>query len=276
MSGWQLRLRQAPTLRLDLRRVSPAALANADALRVPVWHGNEPSLLGDWFDVSAVPADRPFLRIEGDLHRCDRLGLGMDRGRLEVEGSVGDWFAAGLAGGEVLLCGNAGQLAGCAMRAGLLTVQGDLGDNALGALPGAMDGVSGGTIVVHGSVGARCADRMRRGTLLIAGDAGDFLASRLVAGTIALAGGCGAHAGYAQRRGSLVFAGAQPQPPASFVPVQADVRVAWQLLAREIERIAHANGIADAFAGLAHRAPRRAVGDLAVDGRGEWWLAAAA
>ncbi|MGA0612013.1 formylmethanofuran dehydrogenase subunit C [Caldimonas sp. KR1-144] len=273
MSGWHLRLRQAPTQRLDLRRVSPAALANVDALRVPVWHGNEPSLLGDWFDVAAVPSETPFLRIEGDLHRCDRLAQGMDGGRLEVEGSVGDWFAAGLSGGEILLCGNAGLLAGCAMRGGLLAVQGDLGDHALGALPGEMDGVRGGTIVVHGSVGARCADRMRRGTLLIAGDAGDFLASRLVAGTIALAGGCGAHPGYAQRRGSLVFASARPELPATFVPVQSDVRVAWQLLAREIERLAHANGVADAFAELSRRTPQRAVGDLGVDGRGEWWLA---
>lgn len=275
MTCWHLRLRQAPTLRLDLRRVTPVALMNADALRVPVWHGNEPSLLGDWFDLKPTASDLPVLRVEGDLHRCDRLGQGMDAGRLEVEGSVGDWFVAGLAGGEVLLCGNAGLLAGCAMRGGLLTVQGDVGDHAFGALPGDMDGLRGGTVVVHGSVGARCADRMRRGTLLIGGDAGDFLASRLVAGTIALAGACGAHPGYAQRRGSLVFASARPEPPATFVPVEADVRVAWQLLARDIERVAHANGIADAYANLARRAPRRVVGDLAVDGRGEWWLASA-
>lgn len=275
MNGWELRLRQSPALRLDLRRVSPLALSQADAARVPVWHGNEPSLLGDWFDLAPIDGDQPLLRVAGDLHRCDRLGQGMDAGRLEVEGSVGDWFAAGLTGGEVHLCGNAGMLAGCAMRGGLLAVQGDLGDHALGALPGEMDGLRGGTVVVHGSVGARCADRMRRGTVLIAGDAGDFLASRLVAGTIAVAGRCGAHAGYAQRRGSLVFAGAAPEPPATFVPVEADVRVAWQLLSRDIERVAHLHGLADAFATVSHRVPRRVVGDLAVDGRGEWWLAAA-
>ncbi|RZU02705.1 formylmethanofuran dehydrogenase subunit C [Rivibacter subsaxonicus] len=275
MSGWQLTLKQTPTLRLDLRRVAPLALAALDAAGVAaieLWHGNERGALGDWFDIAAIDTDGELL-VRGDLSRCDRIGQGMAGGRLEVEGSVGDWFAAGLAGGEVHLCGNAGRLAACAMQGGELSVQGDLGDHGCGALPGDMDGLRGGTVVVHGSVGARFGDRMRRGTVLIGGDAGDFLASRMVAGTIALAGRCGAHPGYLQRRGSLVFAGAQPEAPASFVPAHGEATVAGQLLAREIARLAHHHGLDEAFATLAARRSTRLRGDLAVDGRGEWWLA---
>ena len=275
MSGWQLTLKQQPALRLDLRRVVPLPLAALDAAgvaAVEVWHGNERTLLADWFAIEALDADDELL-VRGDLSRCDRLGQAMAGGRLEVEGSVGDWFAAGLSGGAVHLCGNAGRVAACAMRGGELTVQGDLGDFGCGALPGDADGLRGGTVVVHGSVGERFADRMRRGTVLIGGDAGEFLASRMVAGTIALAGHCGAHPGYLQRRGSLVFAGAAPTPTATFVPVPGDAAVAWQLLSREIARLADRHGLADSFAALPSRRPLRLLGDLAADGRGEWWLA---
>jgi formylmethanofuran dehydrogenase subunit C len=275
MSGWRLTLKEVPTLRLDLRRVTPLALAALDAVgvsNVDVWHGNERCALGDWFAIDAIDTDGELL-VRGDLSRCDRFGQAMAGGRLEVEGSVGDWFAAGLAGGEVHLCGNAGRLAACAMRGGELTVQGDVGDHGCGALPGDMDGLRGGTVIVHGNVGTRFGDRMRRGTVLIGGEAGDFLASRMVAGTIALAGRCGAHAGYLQRRGSLIFAGDSPAPPATFVPVHGDAAVAWQLLSREIARLAQHHGLAEALVALPSQRPTRWLGDLAADGRGEWWLA---
>jgi formylmethanofuran dehydrogenase subunit C len=278
MSGWHLTLKRAPTLRLDLRRVSPLALAALDAAGVAgvdVWHGNERCALADWFEIEAIDTDGELL-VAGDLSRCDRLGQAMAGGRLEVEGSVGDWFAAGLSGGAVHLCGNAGRMAACAMRGGELGVQGDVGDFGCGALPGDLDGLRGGTVIVHGSVGARFADRMRRGTVLIGGDAGDFLASRMVAGTIALAGRCGLHPGYMQRRGSLVLAGPAPATPASLVPARGEAAVAWQLLAREIARLAHHHGLDEAFAALPARRPARLLGDLAVDGRGEWWLAGTA
>jgi formylmethanofuran dehydrogenase subunit C len=152
------------------------------------------------------------------------------------------------------------------MSGGWLEVRGSVGDFAGGPLPGGMEGMSGGTLLVHGSAGARLADRMRRGTVVVHGDAGDFLGSRLVAGTIALGGSCGAHAGWAMRRGSIVFAGAAPLPPATFVPVQADAQVIWQLLARDLARFG------GPFADLPRRGFARWAGDLAVLGRGEWFL----
>jgi formylmethanofuran dehydrogenase subunit C len=262
-------LRRTPPLRVDARALSPAALCamgRDEVLRLLLPHGRDQVALAEWFDVSSQTDNgaQPALRIEGDLSRLDALGAGMAAGRLELHGPVGDAVGLGMAGGELVVHGSARDLVGCAMSGGMLEVMQDVGDFAAGALPGDMEGMTGGTLIVHGRAGDRLADRMRRGTVVVHGDAGDFLASRLVAGTIALGGRCGAHAGWGMRRGSIVFAGEAPRPGPTFVPVQSDAAVFWQLLARDLAR----------FGGRCEELPRRRIerwaGDLAVQGHGEW------
>lgn len=264
-----LALRVPPSLRIDVRALLPvplAAMTREEVLRLPLLHGRERLAVGEFFDVVSESGDAalPRLRFEGDLSRFDALGAGMAAGSIEVAGPVGDSAGMAMAVGELRIHGAAGDLAGCAMSGGMLEVFGNVGDFAAGALPGEMDGMKGGTLVVHGRAGARLADRMRRGTVVVHGDAGDFLASRLVAGTIAVGGRCGLHPGYAMRRGTLVFAGEAPPPPQTFVPVFSDARVIWQLLARDLA------GFGGRFDGLPARATERWVGDLAVQGQGEW------
>lgn len=268
-AAFHLRLRNAPALRVDLAGLTPLAIAGTSAselARRSVPHGGEALALGDLFDITALPGDAAVLRFEGDLARCDGIGRAMEGGSIVVEGHAGDYLGAQMRGGEILVAGNAGLLAACAMAGGRIDVAGDAGDFAAATLPGDMDGMRGGELVIRGNVGARCGDRMRRGTVAVFGSTGDFLAARMVAGTIAVAGAAGAHCGYGMRRGSLVFAGPAPQVPPTFAATHHDIRVFWALLARHLAR--HGGP----FATLAARAPRRIVGDLAVDGRGEWLL----
>ncbi|MFP5401175.1 MAG: formylmethanofuran dehydrogenase subunit C [Gammaproteobacteria bacterium] len=286
--GWNLRLKAQPDFRVDFGSVQPTALAGMTAdevARLQVRHGNGMLALGELFDIAALrggaevgagtssaadsTADgsaepRPELFLEGDLSRFDAIGQGLDGGVLRIAGAVGDRLGLSMRAGAIHVQGAAGQLAGCEMAGGLIEVAGDVGDFAAGALPGSMDGMRGGTLVIRGKAGARCADRMRRGTVLIHGDAGDFLASRMVAGTVALAGRAGAHCGYGMRRGTLVFAGPAPAVPPTFVATHQDIVVFWTLLRRSL---AYHGG---PFAALPARAPRRLVGDLAADGKGEW------
>ena len=264
MSGWRLDLRVVPALRVDLRGITPAALAvltPAEVERLPVGHGNTLQPLGEFFRVA--PADDGQLVLAGDLSRFDRIGWQMDGGQLLVDGGAGHYTGGGMRGGEMQVRGDAGLLAACEMAGGLLQVDGDVDDFAAAPLPGSMDGMRGGTLIVRGRAGARFGDRMRRGTAVVFGDAGDFLASRLVAGTIALGGRAGAHVGYGMRRGSLVFAGPAPDVPPTFVPAIADAAVFWQLLARDLAR--H-GGV---FAALPGRRIGRHLGDLASGGKGE-------
>ena len=264
MSGFTLRLKQQPALRVDLRGVTPGVLARlsiAEVERMPVGHGNRLVPLAEFFHVAA--RDDAALVFAADLARFDRVGWQMDGGRLIVEGAVGDYAGACMTSGEIAVHGDAGELAACEMAGGSLTIDGKAGDFAASTLPGSMDGMRGGTLVVKGNAGARFGDRMRRGTAVVHGDAGDFLASRMVAGTIALGGRAGAHAGWGMRRGSVVFAGPAPELSPTFVPAIAEAPVFWQLLSRNLAR--H-GGV---FADLPARRIERWLGDLAADGKGE-------
>lgn len=264
MSGFTLTLKTAPVLRLDLRGVTPTALATMAAAvvsKLPVGHGNALVPLGEFFAVA--PRSDDTLVLQGDLSRCDFIGWQMDGGTLVAEGSVGDCAGGAMKAGTLTVKGHAADLAACEMAGGTLTIEGHVGDFAASTLPGSMDGMRGGTLVVRGNAGVRFADRMRRGTALIFGDAGDFLASRLVAGTIALAGRAGAHVGYGMRRGSIVFAGPAPVASATFVPAVAGAPVFWQLLSRDLAR--HGG----AFGSLASRGFDRHLGDVAAGGKGE-------
>lgn len=264
MSGWRLALKSVPTLRVDLRSVSPAAFAELDAAAVgrhTVHHGNEAVALGDLFTITPGPEDE--LRLEGDLSRFDRIGWQLAGGTIRVEGATGDYLGAGMSGGEIVASGHAGLLAACEMSGGRLEIGGDAGDFAASALPGSMDGMRGGTLIVRGNAGQRFGDRMRRGTALVLGDADDFVASRLVAGTIAVGGQLGAHPGYGMRRGTLLALGPAPVLPPTFVANPVDIGVFWQLVARDLAR--HGG----AFATLPKRRPSRYLGDLAAGGKGE-------
>ncbi|HSV71135.1 MAG TPA: formylmethanofuran dehydrogenase subunit C [Methylibium sp.] len=264
MSGWKLTLKQVPALRVDLRSLSPAALAElsaADVARLGVWHGNEAITLGDLFTI-APHADGE-LRLEGELSRFDRIGWQLAGGTVRVDGPAGDYLGAGMSAGEVVASGSAGLLAACEMSGGRLEIGGHAGDYAASALPGSMDGMRGGTLIVRGNAGARFGDRMRRGTAVIHGNAGDFVASRMVAGTVAVAGTVGAHPAYGMRRGTLLAVGTAPAVPPTFVGNNVDIGVFWQLLSRDLAR--HGG----AFAGLPKRRPARFLGDLAAGGKGE-------
>lgn len=270
MSGWRLQLRQAPALRVDLRGITPVALAGlglAQIEQLPVGHGNTRLPLGEFFSVAADSGEA--LVIEGDLARFDRVGWQMAGGQLRVEGNVGHYAGGCMSAGEMRVNGHAGALAACEMAGGTLTIGGNTGDFAASTLPGSIDGMRGGTLVVNGNAGDRLADRMRRGTVLVFGNVGDFLASRLVAGTIAVGGTAGAQAGYGMRRGSLVFA-AGPDAVAlspTFLPAGAEAEVFWQLLARDLAR--HGGP----FGSLQHRRIERHLGDRGTGGKGELIIA---
>jgi formylmethanofuran dehydrogenase subunit C len=276
MNGIRLILRDAPRLRLDLRGVLPealAALSLAQIARLPLAHGRDFCVMADWFDIVTFDAAEPTLQLIGDLGRVDHIGWQMNAGRIEIDSTAGDGVGGAMRGGVIRVQGDAGAQAGCEMQGGELHITGHVGDYAASTLPGSMDGMRGGLLLVHGNAGARFADRMRRGTAIVLGDAGDGFASRLVAGTVVLGGRCGAHPAYGMRRGSLVLASPEAaaafEVPPTFVPAQAEAAVFWQLLARDLARLAAAHAPASPLTDLPRRAISRHLGDLAVDGKGE-------
>ncbi|MGY0193712.1 formylmethanofuran dehydrogenase subunit C [Leptothrix sp. BB-4] len=299
MNGHRLTLRSEASslaLRLDLRGVLPdvlASLSSDEIGRLPIGCGRHLQPLADHFDIEPFDAPVPTLHLHGDraaLARVDHIGEGLAGGVLDVFGDAGDHVGSGMTGGELRVRGNARDLVGCELAGGRLRVDGDVGAACGSARPGHLDGMRGGLLLVGGSAGERLADRMRRGTQIVAGDVGEHAASRLVAGTLVIGGALrGRHAGWGQRRGTVVWLdAAQAQrwrdaPPPGHVIAQADAPVAWALIARDLRRIG-AEAVVDAdpvWTPLAARLaalpamppPQRLLGDIGVDGLGEWLLA---
>lgn len=267
--GWTLELRRPPSLRLDLRGITPNALEGLDAAaieRLPLGEGNRFVPLAEYLRVT--PGEAGVLRLVGEFTRVDRIGWAMDGGRLIVEGPAGHHVGTLMRAGELTVRGNVGHQPGCEMSGGTLVIDGNAGDFVASTLPGSMDGMRGGTLLVHGQVGARCGDRMRRGSLVVFGNAGEFLGSRLVAGTIALGGAAGPHAGHGMRRGSIVFAGDEPVLGPTFVAAVVEPLVFWQLLSRDLAQ--HGGP----FASLPQRRIARHLGDVGAGGKGELILPA--
>lgn len=163
-----------------------ADLSERDIADIPVWIGRTRAHLGDFFSVRGERSTS--VRIEGSTSAVNGLG-------------------AGMAGGELIVEGDAGDDAGTAMSGGLLRIDGSAGARLGSALPGAAKGMSGGEIIVGGSAGAEAGARLRRGLIVVAGDLGVQAGRSMIAGSIVVLGSCGEQAGLGSKRGSLVACG---------------------------------------------------------------------
>jgi formylmethanofuran dehydrogenase subunit C len=202
-----LTLRKTLSQRLDLSPLTPdrlLSLGKQPISNVELECGNRRVPLGDLFDVT--PGDPMHLHFVGDLDRCDRIGAGMTRGTITVDGNAGAYVGHGMVDGAIRVLANAGPCAATEMQGGIVEIGGDAGDFLGGALPGNMRGMSEGLVVVHGNAGDRAGDRMRRGTIIVEGSIGAYAASRMIAGTvIALGTSVGPCPGFAMKRGSLIL-----------------------------------------------------------------------
>lgn len=200
-----------PAQRLDLSPLLPHRIAGktvAEIAAIDIATTREKVTVGDVFTVRAGDAEE--IRFEGGSDRFDRIGHGLQNGRIVVDGDAGMEAGRLMTGGELHIAGSVGPYAGSCMTGGRLEITGDAGDFLAGPREGEMQGMSGGVLVVRGSAGSRPGDRLRRGTIIIEGDTGDCPGSRMIAGTLVVLGRCGAYPGYLMKRGTIALA----KPPA--------------------------------------------------------------
>lgn len=193
---------------IDLEGVTPdrlAALGERDIAALPIWVGGRQAPFGDLFDIRGGRSDR--VRLEGSLTHVDGIAAGMAGGEMLVDGDAGRRVGAGMTGGWVDVRGNAGDEAGLAMGGGALRITGHAGHRCGAAAAGASRGMTGGELVINGSAGDEVAARARRGLVVVGGDAGEQAARAIVAGTLVVVGRTGAHAGRGSKRGSIVAIG---------------------------------------------------------------------
>ena len=164
----------------------------------------------DWFELTGSAKDDHCLKVDANNIRIDDFGnsLSLERNspkRIVVDGSLGNYVANGMTGGEIVVEGNVGDYAARGMRGGKLIVKGSAGDYLATPLPCKKHGMNGGEIMIHGHAGDHTAFRMRRGLIYIGGNTGDRLACNMLAGTILVGGRVGRDIALGNKRGSLVF-----------------------------------------------------------------------
>src|SRR3989304_982692 len=101
------------TVPLEADPITPDLLqlkVRAEIERLPLYHGNEQLLLGDFFSVKGERSNQ--IRLRGDLSQVKNIGVGMQTGRIVIESSIGMHVGARMAGGEIQVHGNAGDWAG--------------------------------------------------------------------------------------------------------------------------------------------------------------------
>jgi formylmethanofuran dehydrogenase subunit C len=209
-----LTLRAPPAAPLDADVVAPDRLATLGAREIaalPLWIGARTVPLGDLFDVAGERSAS--VRVVGDLRRVHGIGTGMAGGTLVIDGDAGRGVATGVRGGAVEVTGSVGDDAGVGMSGGALHVHGDAGARLGGALPGAAKGMMGGEIVVAGSAGAEAMARARRGLVVVGGDVGERAGRAMIAGTLVVLGRTAERPGRQSKRGSIVAVGEIPVPP---------------------------------------------------------------
>jgi formylmethanofuran dehydrogenase subunit C len=187
-----------------------AGLSEREIAETPVWLGSRQAALGDFFHVRGERSAR--VRVEGALENVDGLAAGTAGGEILIDGNAGRRVAAGMTAGWVEVRGSVRDDAGMGMGGGVLKVNGDAGPRLGAAVPGAAKGMTGGEIVVGGSAGAEAAARVRRGLVVVVGDVGEFAARGMVAGTLVVFSRTGLEPGRGSKRGSIVAIGGIPVP----------------------------------------------------------------
>jgi formylmethanofuran dehydrogenase subunit C len=200
-----LTLTSAPAVPLEAEVLSPErfeGMSAAQAAAVPVLYGNRQAQLGDFFGIEGSSDEE--LRLVGNCVRVKRIGAGMTRGRIVIEGDVGMHLGVGMSGGTIIVKGNASDSVGEEMLGGLIVVMGNCGHLVGSAIRGGRVGVRGGEIIVHGNVGNETGSGMRRGLIAVGGNAGDFTGVNMLAGTVVVLGQLGWRSGAGMKRGSIV------------------------------------------------------------------------
>ncbi len=193
-----------PDDRLDLAALVPAKLAGLSSHEIAalvVGTDRHAAILGDCATITGD--DVTDIRILGGSDRLDRIGSGLAGGSILIEGNAGRLTGAGMSSGRITVSGSVGPLAGSAMTGGRIEIGGDADERLGGAADGAMAGQSGGLIVVAGRAGNRAGDRMRRGTIAVLGGCGDHAGSRMSGGTL-LSPEVGDYPGVLMKRGTLL------------------------------------------------------------------------
>jgi len=267
VSALTFELKDTPDQRLDLSPLVPAVLAGLSRKEIEALTINTTRTkltVGDAFKIKGKDAER--LHFVGTDDRCDKIGAALAGGEILVDGDAGMLLGTKMKRGKIAVTGSASVLMGASMSGGEISVRRNVGDQAGGVAVGETMGMKGGFISIGGDAGALLGERLRRGIIVVGGKAGDYAGARMIAGTLVLKHGAGRCAGYGNRRGSLIFL----EKPRNILPTYSDCGVMEFDYLRLLDKWLREQGVRIRFGARA----RRLMGDMAVLGKGEMLILA--
>jgi formylmethanofuran dehydrogenase subunit C len=269
-----LELRGTPPAPVDVAGLHPSWLQTVDLAtiarqRLPV--GRQQIAAGELFRISGEPAEN--VVFQGDCRRLQRIGAGLQAGRILVDGDGGDELGCAMKGGQIEVRGSVGDWLAASLRGGAIHVQGDCGDYLGAPRTGERAGMSGGRVIVEGDAGQGTGHRLRRGSLVIKGTVDRYCGAEMVAGTIVAPAGAASHdawetLGQRMRRGTIVLPNHPCLSPIRFSAGLPETLGFAKLLANELD------ATLPQFASRLRRPCRRCLGDRTVAGLGELLLLA--
>lgn len=264
MSALKLKLRAAPSQRLDLSQLVPGRLAGmstGEIEKISIYGGPKGLTVGDCFAVNGTAGEA--LHIEGGSDKLDNVGAEHAGGEIIVDGDVGSYAGRRMKSGRLDIRGNAGDCLASNLRGGLVVVGGSAGAHLGAPRAGDKDGMAGGTVVVKGDAGELAGERMRRGTLIVKGRMGRNAGARMMGGTIVGEQGLSAGAGVQMRRGTLIGPSLEAQS-ATFVDCGTHDLLILKIMAAYWRKT-----LGDLAPPAIASAPRRLMGDMSSLGKGE-------
>ncbi|PVX23897.1 MAG: formylmethanofuran dehydrogenase subunit C [Candidatus Bathyarchaeum sp.] len=176
----------------------------AEIAELSVHEGNRKKKLGDLFKIENDSVETPSITINGDVGNVKRIGMGMEKGEIVINGNAGMHLGEKMTGGKITVNGNADGWTGSAMKGGVIEIHGNASDYLASPYRGTSVGMRGGEIVVDGKVGSDCACYMKGGLLKIKGGAGPFLGYHMIKGTIYVEQECKTRVGASMTGGKII------------------------------------------------------------------------
>ena len=197
----------------------------AEIAELSVYEGNRKEKLGDLFKIEEDPAETPNITINGDVSKVKRIGMGMEKGEIIINGNAGMHLGEKMAGGKIVVNGNASGWAGSAMKGGTIEIHGDASDYLASPYRGTEVGMRGGEIIVDGKVGSDSGCYMKGGLIRIKGGAGPFLGYRMTKGTIYVQKSCKTRVGALMTGGKIIVSGVLEEVMPTFTVDETKAKV---------------------------------------------------
>ncbi|MCW4015501.1 MAG: formylmethanofuran dehydrogenase subunit C [Candidatus Bathyarchaeota archaeon] len=176
----------------------------AEIGKLAIYEGNKKKKLGDLFKIEKNSVEAPNITINGDVSKVKRIGMGMEKGEIVINGNAGMHLGEKMSGGKITVNGNVDGWAGSAMKGGVIEIHGDANDYLASPYRGTDVGMRGGEIIVDGKVGSDCACYMKGGVIKIKGGAGPFLGYHMIKGTIYVEKECKTRVGALMTGGKII------------------------------------------------------------------------